>query len=169
MTASGRIPSAAVREVREALSGVESAPHPLPISRSRHAMPSWTDMLGDGTICGEEPLRVPRGFEPLQAPRPLACRLVGSLRTAVQRLVLPMFDTGPPLPLGHALVPPPWRHNIEDIPVLIHRPPQIVAFAATGEKDLVQMPRVTRLRAPTTELIGIRLAERLAPLADGFS
>jgi hypothetical protein len=60
------------------------------------------------------------------------------------------------------------HQNIEDIPVLIHRPPQIVAFAANGEKDLVQMPLVTRLRAPTAELMGIRLAELPAPLPDGF-
>jgi hypothetical protein len=154
-------------------------------------------MLGDGTICGEEPLRVPRGFEPLQAPLPLACQLVGSLRTVVQILVLPRFYTGQHLPLGRAiafefvrdeypwhvgqaleqlpeelfgraLVPPPLHQNIEDIPVLIHPSSLIVAFAANGEKDLVQMPRVTRLRVPATELIGIRLAELPAPLPDGF-
>jgi hypothetical protein len=70
--------------------------------------------------------------------------------------------------LGRVRVPPTLHQHIEDVPVLIHRPPQIVSFAATGETDLIQMPRVTRPRAPTAELMGRRLAELPAPLPDRF-
>jgi hypothetical protein len=51
--------------------------------------------------------------------------------------------------------------------VLIHRPSQIVAFAADREEYLIQMP-LSRARTPTSELIGIQLSELAAPLADGF-
>jgi hypothetical protein len=54
------------------------------------------------------------------------------------------------------------------VALLIDRPPEIVVFAVDGEKDLIQVPRVAGPGPPTPELIGIRLAELLAPLADGF-
>jgi hypothetical protein len=68
--------------------------------------------------------------------------------------------------LGRLLVTPALHQDGEPMAVLIHRPPEIVAFAANGEKDLVQRPLVTRLRAPTAELIGLRLSEFSAPLPD---
>jgi hypothetical protein len=39
------------------------------------------------------------------------------------------------------------HQNIQDIIVLIHRPPQVMAFAMDRQKNLVQMPFVPRLRA----------------------
>lgn len=44
--------------------------------------------------------------------------------------------------LGRVLVPPALHENIQDVAVLIHRPPQIVTFAVNSEKDLIQMPLV---------------------------
>jgi hypothetical protein len=58
--------------------------------------------------------------------------------------------------------------NIKAVPVLVHRAPQIVSFAANGEKYFIQMPLVTRLRATTSKLIGIWLPKLPAPLPDGF-
>jgi hypothetical protein len=60
------------------------------------------------------------------------------------------------------------HEHIQHVAVLIHRPPEIVTFAVNGEKDLIPMPRVARLRASASELMGIGLVERAAPLADGF-
>jgi hypothetical protein len=70
--------------------------------------------------------------------------------------------------LGRMLVPPTLYQNIQDVPILIHRPPQIIPFTVDGEKDLVQVPLVTWLGSSMTELIGICLAKLAAPLPDGF-
>jgi hypothetical protein len=43
-----------------------------------------------------------------------------------------------------------------------------VAFAIDREEDFIEMPRVTRLGASASELIGIGLSEFLAPLPDRF-
>jgi hypothetical protein len=51
---------------------------------------------------------------------------------------------------------------------LIHRSPEVVAFATDREEDCIEMPLVTRLRASASELMGIVLAECPAPLADGL-
>ena len=66
------------------------------------------------------------------------------------------------------LVPPALHQNIEDMSVLIHRPPEIMALALNGEKDLIQVPLVARPGTPAPELIGIWLPELAAPLPDGF-
>ena len=49
---------------------------------------------------------------------------------------------------------------------MIDGTPEIMAFSVDGEKDLIQMPLVTRLRASASELIGIRLAKCPTPLTD---
>jgi hypothetical protein len=69
---------------------------------------------------------------------------------------------------GSVLVPPTLHEDIEHLAVLIYGPPPIVTFAMNGEEDLIEMPRVARLGAPATELIGIRLPELPAPLPDRF-
>jgi hypothetical protein len=51
-------------------------------------------MLGDGSIGGEEPLRVSRRLESLHAPLSLAGRLMGALHTVIEIAVLLMLDTG---------------------------------------------------------------------------
>jgi hypothetical protein len=50
-----------------------------------------TEMLGDGTIGGEEPLSVARRLEPLPASLPLPCGLVRILRPIVQIAMLAML------------------------------------------------------------------------------
>jgi hypothetical protein len=63
---------------------------------------------------------------------------------------------------------PALYQDISHVAVLIRGPPQIVTLTMNSEKDLVQMPLVTRLRTPASKLIRIRLSKLLAPLADGF-
>ena len=75
----------------------------LPVGRSRHAMPSWPEVLSHGTRGGEEPRRVPWGLEALQAPLPLAGRLMGVLRPVVERAVLAMCHPRQALRLGGAV------------------------------------------------------------------
>jgi hypothetical protein len=57
--------------------------------------------------------------------------------------------------------------DIEDMAVLIDRPPEVVALLINREEDLVQVPLVPRPGTPPLELVGILLAKFPSPLADG--
>jgi hypothetical protein len=140
---------------------------------------------------------MPRRFEPLQAPLPLACRLVGVFRPIVQVAVLPVFHTGQDLSLGRPvafqlignddpgnvlasfeelaeellggrLITAPLHKDIQHTAVLIHRPSQIMASALNREKHLIEMPYITWSGTPAPELIGILLPKLAAPLTDGL-
>jgi hypothetical protein len=160
-------------------------------------MPSWVKVLRDGTIGSKEPLSVSWRLKPLHAPLPLAGGLVGILCAVIEVAVLAMFDAGQDFPLrgavalelighddprhvlapfeelaeellGRVLVPPALHQDIEYSPVLIHGPPEIVALAMDGEKDLIEIPFVTEPRTPMAKLIGIRLAEFATPFPNRF-
>ena len=68
--------------------------------------------------------------------------------------------------LRRFLVAAALHQHIEPVPVLIHRPPQVMPFAVAGQKHLVPVPRVARPGPAASELMGIRLSERAAPLPD---
>jgi len=70
--------------------------------------------------------------------------------------------------LGRLLIPTTLHENIEDITVLIDRPPQIVPFALDRQKHLIEVPFVAWPRALATQLIGALLAELAASLPDGL-
>jgi hypothetical protein len=160
-------------------------------------MPSRAEVLGDRTIRGQKALGVPGGLEPWHPPFPLARGLVGVFGPIIQIAVLAVFDTGEQIPLrgavalelvrdehpgdiltpleelprellGRGFVTATLHQDIEHVPVLIHRPPEVVPVAVDAEKDFVQMPCVTRAGASTTQLIRICLAKLATPLADGF-
>jgi hypothetical protein len=61
------------------------------------------------------------------------------------------------------------HENIQDVAVLIERPPQRVTFAVDGEEDRIQMPRIARSGTPAPELIGMGLPELPAPIAHSFA
>jgi hypothetical protein len=176
---------------------LESLPHFLSVERGREQVPSGTDVGGDRPVGGQEALRVARRVEPLHAPLPLAGRLVGVFRPVVQLPGLPMLNAGQHLAPGRAiarqlirdddpwdirqsleqlakellgclLVAPTLPDNVEDLPCLIHGPPQVMAFALDDQKDLIPVPLVPRSGAPTPQLIGIGLPERPAPIAHSF-
>jgi hypothetical protein len=56
--------------------------------------------------------------------------------------------------------------NIQDVAILIDRPPQVMPFAVDGQKHLIQVPLVARPGPAASELMGIRLSEFPAPLPD---
>src|SRR5262249_41149014 len=60
------------------------------------------------------------------------------------------------------------HQNIQDIIVLIHGPPQVMAFPMDRKKNLIQVPLVTWLRASVLQLIRVVLPKLQTPLADGF-
>jgi hypothetical protein len=49
--------------------------------------------------------------------------------------------------------------DIEDVPVLIHRPPQIVTLTLDGQTHFIEVPLVPRSWTTATELIRILLPE----------
>ena len=66
--------------------------------------------------------------------------------------------------LRGVLVPTPLHEDVEHIAVLVHRPPQVMAFTVDRHEHLVQVPFIARPGAPATQLVGILLAELAAPL-----
>jgi hypothetical protein len=54
-------------------------------------MPPWVEVLGNGTIGGEEPLRVSGRLEALHAPIALAGGLIRGFRVVIQLTVLAVF------------------------------------------------------------------------------
>jgi hypothetical protein len=55
-------------------------------------MPARSKVLGNRTVCGEKPLRVPGGLEPLHTPFPLPGWLVRVLGTVVEVPMLTVLD-----------------------------------------------------------------------------
>jgi hypothetical protein len=70
--------------------------------------------------------------------------------------------------LRRLLIAAALHEDIEDVVVLIHRPPQVIAFTVDGQKHLIEEPFVTRLGPTASESVGIVLSELLTPSANGF-
>jgi hypothetical protein len=169
----------------------------LVVWRRGGLMPSRPTVSCDRPIRGEQALRVPGRLEALPAPLPLARGLVGMLRTGVERAMLAMFHPWREFPLRRTialqwirdhpprhrrqpfeepaeerlrrlLIPAALHENIQDMAILIDRPPHIGRFPVDAEKDFIQVSRVTRPRVSAPKLIGIVPAERATPLSDGF-
>ena len=95
----------------------------------------------------------------------LTRRLVGMFGAIIQQATLPVFHTGQHLPfrrfialqpishdhpghvrkspeelaeesLGGFFIPPTLHENVEDGAILVRRPPEVVALAVDGKKDL---------------------------------
>jgi hypothetical protein len=135
-------------------------------------MPSGSEVLRDGTIGGEGALGLPCRFEPLRPPLALAGGLVGVFRAIIEVSVLAVFHAGQHLPLrgriafqpvgdddsrdvktgfeqlpkkllGGCFVAATLCQNIENMAILIDRPPKVVPLPVNREKDLLEMPLVT--------------------------
>jgi hypothetical protein len=153
--------------------------------------------LGNGPIGGEEALGVPWRLEPLHAPFPLTHGLVGIFGAIVQVSVLAVFHSRQHLPLRRTvarqpirddhpwnvlasfqefakeglrrlLITPTLHEDIEDIPLLVYRPPQIVPLPSYREKHCIEVPRVPRSGPSAPQLIGIRLPKLPAPVTHRF-
>ena len=158
-------------------------------------MPTGAEVLRDGTIGGEETLGLTRGFEPLHPSLSLAGRLVRVLCPVVEIAMLAMFHAweqvalGGPIALefvgdddtrdvGQAfkefaeellrgrLITAALDQDIQYVPVLIRRPPEIMTLALDGQKHLVHVPLIAWARAAATQLVGIVLAKLAAPFAN---
>jgi hypothetical protein len=160
-------------------------------------MPAEPAVLGDGTRSGTEPLGLTRRLNPLHTPLALPRRWMRVFCTVIEVAMLAMFYPWENLALGRAvalefigdeharhggysfqefveellrrsLVTSALHQDIEDGPVLIPRPPQIVMFPCDGEHHFVEVPLVPGPRTAAPQLIGILLAKLAAPRANGF-
>src|SRR5919202_780845 len=160
-------------------------------------MPAWSKVLGNGSICRQKTLRMAGRFDPLHPPLPLAGGLMRVLGTVVEVPMLAVLHSRQDLPLcspitlqfirnDHSgdiltafeqlaekllrglLIPAALHQNVEYVAVLIHCPPQVVAFFVNGNAHLIQVPFVTRTRTAPTQCLRIGLAALPAPFADGF-
>ena len=160
-------------------------------------MPAHPKEIVDGAMNGEEALDVSERFKPPHVAFPLAGGLMGDFGPVVGILCGAVVDRGEGGPLRRAVAPefigdqaigdvpqplqqfpkepfgrpgtPAFLHeNIECLPVLIHGPPQVVAFPPDPDEQLVQMPGVARLSAAVVEPLGKRLAELQTPATNRF-
>ena len=58
------------------------------------------------------------------------------------------------------------HEDVEDVAVLVDRPPEILLVAVERHEQLIEMPRVSHPTAPSPERAGVARTERQAPLAD---
>ena len=160
-------------------------------------MPSWAKGLGKRPLGRKKTLGVTRGFTPLHASLPLAGRLVGLCCAGIEGAVLAVLHARQDRPFGRAialsrvghddprhlrpplqeraaaslrrpLLPPSLHEHIQEMAVLIDRPPQVVTFAMDAQKDLSHVPLITGSGAPPPELMSLGLPEFPAPIPHGF-
>jgi hypothetical protein len=159
--------------------GGESLAYLLAVRGGRKPMPPRSGVLGYGTKGGEEALGLPGRFKSLPAPLPLAGGLVRVRGAVLEIAMLAMFHARQEFSFGgivasqsvcdhHSwhvphtlervaeervrgdLVAPALDQDIEPMPVLIHRPPQMMALPIDRQKDLIQILLVPSARtAPT--------------------
>jgi hypothetical protein len=119
------------------------------------------------------------------------------LRSIVQTLVLPVFDTwnqlffGRPIAsefvgdddprgktgrfqqlakelLRRSLVAMTLHEDIEDLTLCLHGSSQVILLVFDGDHPLVQMPFISRLGATMPNLMGVSLSKLFTPFADGL-
>src|SRR5215813_11283780 len=160
-------------------------------------MPSGAEVLSDGSIRRQKALGMSRRFKPLHAILALACGAMRVLTAVVEIAAPAVFDSGQDLALRRAialelirdddprdipqaleqlakkllrrvLIPPAVDQDIEDIVVLVHRPPQVMPLTMDREKHLIQVPFVAWLGTSMFQPIRVVLPKLQTPLPDGL-
>lgn len=70
--------------------------------------------------------------------------------------------------LDRPLVATTLHQDVEDVIVLIHGPPQVMASVMDGQNDVAERPMVSRPGPTPPPLTGVGLAECATPLTDRF-
>lgn len=146
---------------------------------------------------GEKPLRLSRGGEPSHRPFSLARRFVRDFGSVVRIDVVEVLHCGhdrtmsriiaskfvgdeparfPALTFEQAaekafsrpLIATTLHENINNIAVLIHGTPQILALSLNGDKDFVDMPCIAQVSMPFFEFSSIGRPKLLTPLPNRF-
>src|SRR5215467_9312606 len=140
---------------------------------------------------------MPGRLEPLHAILTLPCGAMRVLTPVIEAAALTVLYSWQYLAFGRAIafeficnddpwhVPQPLQEltekllrrlfvasalhqDVEDVVILIHRTPQVMALPVDRHKHLVQVPLVPWLGTSTLQLIRVGLPKFPTPLADGF-
>ena len=135
-------------------------------------MPSRSEVLRDRAIRGQKALGMTRGLESLHAPLALARGAMRVLAAVIEIATLAMLYAGKNLACGRAValpfvrdehawhilqafeplseellrgipIPAALDQNIQDVTILIDRPPEVTPLAIDREEHFVKMPCVT--------------------------
>jgi hypothetical protein len=157
-------------------------------------MPTETKEIRDRTMSREKPLGLAWGFKLAHLTFPLPCWLMRDFGAVVKARALPVRHTGQALSAGSPItaklighqqagyilqpfqqlakeafcgvfVPPLLHENIQDLAILVHSPPQIVALPTNRDKYLIEMPGVAKPPPSMPKLVRENLAELQTPLA----
>ena len=130
-------------------------------------MPSWSEVLGNRSIRGQNALRMPCGLQPLHETLPLARRPMRVLAPVIEIPTLTMLDPWENLALGGAvalqlvgnddaghvreafeqlakkllrslLIAPALYQDVERVIVLVDSAPQVMALAIDRQEDLTK-------------------------------
>src|SRR5260221_13175215 len=71
-------------------------------------------------------------------------------------------------PRGGVAIPARLEQDVDDLAVLVDRQPEVLTLATNRHEELVEMPRVADRPGPMSEPPGVREAEDLAPMPNGF-
>jgi hypothetical protein len=93
------------RQVCDLPPHLEALQHFLTIRGSREPVAPRAEVLGNGFIGGEKPLRVSGGLEPLHAPFPLTGGWMGIFSAMVEIPMLAVFHTGQDFAQGRPITP----------------------------------------------------------------
>jgi hypothetical protein len=162
-----------------------------------HQMPANVEQVANDTVDGEESLRLGHGLEAphlrLALPRglvrdfgsvvgvargvvhdgrhdaamcgPVAAEAIGDEAARDSAAALQQWAKEPRRGVA---IQAGLQQDVDDVPVLIHCTPQILAPAVDSYEQLVQIPRVANGPAVTSEPPRVGEAEGLAPVPDGF-
>jgi hypothetical protein len=95
----------------------------------------------------------------------VAAQLVGDQTARHTPLPLQQFAEET---LSGTPIAPRLDENVDDVPVLIDRPPEILLPTLDMHEEFVQVPRVAHVSSPSPQSSGILRPEGPAPLANGL-
>jgi hypothetical protein len=185
------------RWTRDLPPGLKPSRHLLAVHSGREEVAPGTEGRRERTIGGEEAWGLPGRYTSPPRPLALARWLVGVFSPMVEGAALPRLDAGQQRSLGRLMAPQHVGHDhprhvcealeelpeellggcrvapashqaIEDVAVMVHRAPEIVALAVNREKRFIRMPFVSRSGLSTAQLVRIGLAGCAATIPYGF-
>jgi hypothetical protein len=160
-------------------------------------MPPWAKVLADWPLGRQEALGMAGGLETSHGAFPLPRGLMRVFRTVVEAFVLPMFDAWYDVLvrcliaaelvrdehtrhvlaafeqlakelLGGSFVAAALHQDVQHIPVLVDRAPEVLRRAVDLQENLIEVPFVARLGPAAAQLVRVLLPKLQAPLTHRF-
>jgi|GEM_PF-1624076 len=169
----------------------------LPVYGCCKEVSSGTEEGVDGSLHRQKPLGLARGLEPAHPSFSLAGRLVRILGAVIGPALGAVLATGQHLSVSRSITPqfvghqdawsitllleefaeelksrtfiaPTLEQDVQDLPVLIYRPEQVMYPPLNLEEDFIYMPLRANIPLPLADRANITRAEFTAPITNGF-